>query len=148
MKLRNKKTGEIIKDAQYRNYGTKDGFVITTPTDRYSYKSLKEFCEDWEDAEDINVTNIPLIEDDEIREIVRAWADVNDAGKLKYNSDENSLDDIYRNTITFNRGLGLEDGKKYTIAELCGEGETPEPVEPTFVDLDERIKEKRENANR
>lgn len=123
MKLRNKKTGEIIKDAQYRNYSTRDGFVITTPTDRYSYKSLKEFCEDWEDAEDINVTNIPLIEDEEIREIIRAWAKVNDTMVLKYNYDENSLDDIYRNTITFNMGLGLEDGKKYTIEGLCGEEE-------------------------
>lgn len=119
MKLRNKKTGEVIKDAQYRNYSTKDGFVITTPTDKYSYKSLKEFCEDWEDY---NPTE-PRIDNEEIREIIRAWADVNDAGKLKYNYDENSLDDIYRNTITFNRGLGLEDGHSYTIPELCGEEE-------------------------
>ena len=119
MKLRNKKTGEVIKDAQYRNYSTRDGFVITTPTDKYSYKSLKEFCEDWEDY---NPTE-PRIEDEEIREIIRAWADVNDAGKLKYNSDENSLDDIYRNTIAFNRGLSLEDGHSYTIPELCGEEE-------------------------
>ena len=119
MKLRNKKTGEIIEDAQYRNYSTSDGFVISTPTDKYPYKSLKEFCEDWEDY---NPTK-PCIDDEEIREIVRAWADVNDAWKLKYNSDENSLDDIYRNTIIFNRGLGLEDGHSYTIDELCGEEE-------------------------
>lgn len=63
----------------------------------------------------------PLIKDKEIREIIRAWADVNDAGKLKYNDDENSLDDIYRNTISFNRVLGLKDGWEYTIPELCGE---------------------------
>ena len=119
MKLRNKKTGEIIKDAQYRSYSTRDGFVITTSIDKYPYKSLKEFCEDWEDYN----PKEPLIDNEEIREIVRAWADVNDAGKLKYNSDENSLDDIYRNTITFNRGLGLEDGGEYTLAELCGEEE-------------------------
>ena len=43
MKLRNKKTGDIIKDAQYRNYSTRDGFVITTSIDKYPYKSLKEF---------------------------------------------------------------------------------------------------------
>lgn len=65
----------------------------------------------------------PLIEDKEIREIIRAWAKVNDALVLKYNHDENSLDDIYRNTIAFNMGLGLKDGGKYTIAELCGEEE-------------------------
>ncbi len=83
----------------------------------------------------------PLIKDEEIREIIRAWAKVNDATRLKYNYDENSLDDIYRNTITFNMGLGLKDGEDYTIAELCG---TPEPLEPTSIDLDERIKEKEE----
>lgn len=68
----------------------------------------------------------PLIKDEKIREIIRAWADVNDAGKLKYNSDENSLDDIYRNEITFNMGLGLEDGKEYIISELCGEEDSDE----------------------
>lgn len=86
----------------------------------------------------------PLIEDEEIREIIRAWAKVNDAMALKYNYDENSLDDIYRNTIAFNMGLGLKDGEKYTIAELCGEEEAPEPIEPMFIDLDGRIKEKGE----
>lgn len=30
------------------------------------------------------------------------------------------------------------------INELCGEEEAPEPTEPTFIDLDERIKEKEE----
>lgn len=35
-------------------------------------------------------------------------------------------------------------GGFYTIEELCGEEEAPEPKEPTFVDLDERIKEKGE----
>ena len=28
--------------------------------------------------------------------------------------------------------------------ELCGDEEAPEPIEPTFVDLDERVKEKGE----
>ena len=119
MKLRNKKTGETIKDAQYCAYSTRDGFVMSTSIDRYPYTSLKEFCEDWEDYD----PSKPLIDDEEIREIIRAWADVNDAGKLKYNDDENSLDDIYRNTIAFNMGLGLKDGGEYTITELCGEEE-------------------------
>lgn len=30
------------------------------------------------------------------------------------------------------------------INELCGEEEAPEPIEPTFIDLDERVKEKEE----
>ena len=119
MKLRNKNTGEIIKDAQYRTYSTRDGFVISTSIDKYPYKSLKEFCEDWEDYN----SKEPLIDNKEIREIIRAWAKVNDAMAFKYDYDENSLNDIYRNTITFNMGLGLKDGAKYTIDELCGEEE-------------------------
>ena len=35
----------------------------------------------------------------------------------------------------------LEDRTYYTIDELCG---APEPLEPTLIDLDERIKEKEE----
>lgn len=145
MKLRNKKTGEI---GQIGYVATHNGQIIVEDISGeeypYSvicgYNSLAKLNEEWEDAEDINVPSMPLIDNKEIREIVRAWADVNDAGKLKYNSDENSLDDIYRNTIAFNYGLvGLKDGHSYTIAELCG---TPEPLEPTFVDLDERVKGK------
>lgn len=81
----------------------------------------------------------PLIKDEEIREIVRPWAKVNGATELKYYEGENCLEDVFRNEIHFNQALGLEDAKTYTIAELCG---TPEPIEPIFIDLDERIKGK------
>ena len=113
MKLRNKKTGEIQ---------TANSIVITDDREKdgvYVFRSIEQLVEEYEDYKPTE----PLIEDEEIREIVRAWADVNDAGKLKYNSDENSLDDIYRNSITFNRGLGLEDEHSYTIPELCGDYE-------------------------
>lgn len=86
----------------------------------------------------------PLIKDEKIREIIRLWAKVNSVVGLTYNDAENSLTDIFRNEITFNGWLGLKDGETYTIAELCGEEEAPEPIEPTFIDLDERIKEKEE----
>lgn len=65
----------------------------------------------------------PLIKDGKIRKAVRAWAEINDIKEITYNYSENSLEDIFRNTITFNMGLGLKDGKKYTITELCGEEE-------------------------
>lgn len=81
----------------------------------------------------------PLIKDEKIREIVRPWAKVNGATELKYYEGENCLEDVFRNEIHFNQALGLEDAKTYTTEELCG---TPEPTEPTFIDLDERIKEK------
>ena len=68
----------------------------------------------------------PLIKDEKIRKAVRAWSEVNggtEHTELKYEADENSLKDIFRNEIHFNQLLGLEDGKTYTIAELCGEEE-------------------------
>lgn len=132
MKLRNKKTGEIGRlyfDHQLIDPKTGTYAIVIQHRDRLGYEAfanyftLAELNEEWEDVEDINVPNMPLIKDEEIRKIIRAWADVNDGGKLKYNYDENSLNDIYRNTITFNRGLGLEDGHSYTIPELCGEEE-------------------------
>lgn len=81
----------------------------------------------------------PLIEDKEIREIVRPWAKVNGATELKYYEGENCLEDMFRNEIHFNQALGLEDAKTYTTEELCG---APEPIEPMFIDLDGRIKGK------
>lgn len=115
MKLRNKKTGKIQEIVVMPVIGGYPDETVLVDGET----SLKEFNKVWEDYEPID----PLIKDKEIREIIRAWADVNDAGKLKYNDDENSLNDIYRNEITFNMGLGLEDGKEYTIPELCGEEE-------------------------
>lgn len=46
-------------------------------------------------------------------------------------------------------GSSVVIGNIHENPELCGEEEAPEPLEPTFVDLDERIKEKEEEcANR
>lgn len=64
---------------------------------------------------------VPLIDCARIREIIRAWAKVNGVTELKYTADENSLSDIFRNSISFNRVLDLKDGEQYTITELCGE---------------------------
>ena len=83
----------------------------------------------------------PLIKDEKIRGIIRPWTKVNGVVGLTYDAAENSLTDTFRNEISFNGSLGLEDGCFYTTNELCG---TPEPIEPAFIDLDERIKEKEE----
>jgi len=119
MKLRNKRTGKIVELEKivFKNARTED--LLKWKTYEPNVNSLAELNEEWGDYQPTE----PLIDDKEIRDIIRAWADVNDAGKLKYNYDENSLDDIYRNTITFNMGLGLKDGEEYTITELCGEEE-------------------------
>lgn len=93
------------------------------------------------DRMDYHPEPAPLITDKKIRDIIRPWAKVNGVVGLTYDAVENSLTDIFRNEISFNGSLGLEDGCFYTTNELCG---TPEPIEPTFIDLDERIKEKEE----
>lgn len=95
----------------------------------------------------------PLIKDEKIRKAVRAWAEANninfnyyDEIDVKFNSSEHEFTWI-DTSIQFNEITGLENlkhGKRYTIDELCGEDESPEPTEPTFIDLDERIKEKEE----
>ena len=125
MKLRNKKTGEILEDVKFidTSLPTVELHYLDNGTTRMkTFRSFTELTDEWEEWEDYQPAE-PLIEDKEIREIIRAWADVNDAGKLKYIDDENSLNDIYRNSIMFNRGLDLEDGGEYTIEELCGEEE-------------------------
>ena len=51
MKLRNKKTGEIMDDVQYRNYSLSDGFGFRMNGKEWEYHSLAEFNEEWEDYE-------------------------------------------------------------------------------------------------
>lgn len=95
----------------------------------------------------------PLIKDEKIRKAVRAWADANEIVKAFVVMNEHMNwtihgDDIDRNRFRiefFDRVVSENDEtKNYTIDELCGEEEAPEPIEPTFVDIDERIKEKEE----
>lgn len=160
MKLRNKKTGEIV-DVESLGHAEslkeKYGYQVTLSwKTKYenlsqckSYESLAELNEDWEDYKSAE----PLIKDEKIRKAVRAWAEANDIDscfygdkKVKFNSSEHRFTWI-DTSIEFDEIIGLENLKnrgRYTIAELCGEEEAPEPIEPTFIDLDERIKEKEE----
>ena len=123
MKLRNKKTGEIV-DLAKRGLlkSDNDNHIIVYPEGTlkyYAYNSLAELNEEWEDY----APKEPLIKDEKIRDIIRSWTKVNDVVGLTYNAGENSLTDIYRNEISFNACLGLEDGSTYTTNELCGEEE-------------------------
>lgn len=110
MKLQNKRT---------RGLANCEPIEVKTDAGFHDYYSLAELCEEWEDY----APQEPLVEDDEIREIIRAWAKANGATELKYYEGENCLEDIFRNEIHFNQALGLEDGHSYTITELCGEEE-------------------------
>ena len=52
MKLRNKRTGEIVDDIQYRNYSLSDGFGFCMNGKEWEYHSLAELNEEWEDYEE------------------------------------------------------------------------------------------------
>lgn len=94
----------------------------------------------------------PLIKNAGMREVLRLWAKMNlipsNATTIEYHLAEtltgtetefwdNNLHIMFYGNIAPN----AVHGKIYTIDELCGE-ETPEPLEPSFIDLYERIREK------
>lgn len=119
MKLRNKKTGEIVEDYYL------DKFLA-----RYevpAYQSIKEFLNDWEDAPK------PIIKDEKIRKAVKAWAEANHLSDFKvYVSDDGEwlqLDGRIEcsqdtHSISFTGTLPSIDANKwYLLAELCGEEE-------------------------
>jgi len=127
MKLRNKKTGEIgelmgtLTSCPY--VGISIDFHDGNPKAFY-YNSLTELNEEWEDYTPVE----PLIKDEKIRKAVRAWAEACGAEQVKYAIACNQYYDV--------RGTGfsikflykpvevwMEDGKIYTITELCGEEE-------------------------
>lgn len=74
----------------------------------------------------------PLIKDEKIRKAVRTWAEANNINSNHYYETDVSFDSVEHcftwidTSIQFNEIAGLENlehGKKYTIAELCGEEE-------------------------
>lgn len=121
MKLRNKKTGDIIVGKCFTDIievlGKRGDFIV-----RPTLLNLDLFTKYWEEVCDYEPKE-PLIKDEKIREIIRTWMLANDVSELTYIVDENSLQDIFRNSISFNRVLDLKDGEHYTIEELCGEEE-------------------------
>ena len=118
MKLKNRKTGEIVEVF-------KGG-----PIDLYFYQSLAELNADWEDYS----PKEPLIKDTGARDVMRLWAKVNriptNATTIEYHFVEslcgtesefwdNNLHIMFYGKIAPN----AVHGKIYTIDELCGEEE-------------------------
>lgn len=129
MKLRNKRTGEVKEFNEI--FLTKTVKETNTATSEYverSYCKIAELNAEWEDYKPAE----PLIKDEKIRKAVRAWSKANNINSNHYyNTDiefdhaEHSLRWI-NTSIEFNEVTGLEnleDGKSYTIAELCGDDE-------------------------
>lgn len=96
------------------------------------YDTVEDLMDDYAAYGKYEPPKEPLIKDEKIRKAVRAWAEANEYDLDKgldyteyvgnygcsfatYGSDDNE--------IHFCKKLGLEDGRDYTIAELCGEND-------------------------
>ncbi len=128
MKLRNKKTGEVVeayKEGPIDLYFYINKYEGENKVDRKTYQSLSELNAEWEDY----VPKEPLIKDEKIRKAIRAWAEANEISQAKFyrNTSGFSASDDGHNLlsmISFDGFVSMfVDGKYYTIAELCGEEE-------------------------
>lgn len=119
MKLRNKKTGEIVefKLVQVNDKYIEDHEVDFLNGEKLTLKSL---------ADSFNDVNEPLIKDEKIRKAVRAWVDLYGYKFVTHR--------FYSTTTGYRWSLlaretqeiclpeldGLDESKDYTIDELCG----------------------------
>ena len=110
MKLRNKKTGEVMGISMA-------GDIIWVGN--YRYESLTELNTEWEDY----TYQEPLIKDEKIRKAVRAWG--YSPLTFKQHRRKGYCQFWYLDKyICFRDEFeGLKDRKLYTITELCGEEE-------------------------
>jgi hypothetical protein len=128
MKLRNKKTGDVREfeslNLIVRAEDPEDGFESWN-----DYHSLAELNGEWEDYKPAE----PLIKNEKIRKIIRAWAEVNLLSDVLYDKDKDciysgfGLDDTDTSVCISFDDIHvydeLEPRKTYTITELCGERE-------------------------
>lgn len=119
MKLRNKKTGEVVERTKIATlrYVEGDGEWIDE-----EYQTLAALNEEWEDYAPAE----PLIKDEKVRKAVRAWAEIGDIVSVYYHDERLERTDGF-GCIEFAGNSGWDDylgtGEMFTIAELCGEEE-------------------------
>ena len=121
MRLRNKKTGEIVEPL---SSGPIDLYFYLNKyeeneVDRKTYQSLAELNSEWEDY----TPKEPLIKDEKIRKAVRAWAEANDITEINVASSGYELWGGIDDWCIHFGGNPFKDIKplKYTIDELCGD---------------------------
>lgn len=119
MKLRNKKTGEIVErvDITIREVG------VVFNNDE-TYDSLAELNEEWEDYK----PKEPLIKDEKVRKVVRAWAEASGITKVLSYGDmfwigfrSINTESVWKFECFYIDASEFKKDKEYTIAELCGE---------------------------
>lgn len=124
MKLRNKRTGKIVELDHFSMHYNRPEEWGQQPCSTWNH-SLAELNEEWEDYKPAE----PLIKDEKIRKAVRAWAKACGAKQIKYSIAPNQYYDADMGAsfsikfLTKPVEVYLEEGKMYTIAELCGEEE-------------------------
>lgn len=113
MKLRNKKTGEIIEGKieipSYGEYAWR----------QYNFDSIAELNKDWEDY----TPKEPLIKDDKVRKAVRAWYDLNTNKDFAvFCEDACTLSIAHSARIEFLEKVfgNIKRDYGYPITELCG----------------------------
>ena len=130
MKLRNKKTGEVIETCKIIQNAVGTIVILTLDENErypYEYDSFDELCKDWEDY----TPKEPLIKDKKIRKAVRAWAEAcfNDNEFWVIYLDERNFtlkanrSDAKATFYSDNKIDDIEEDEFYTITELCGEEE-------------------------
>lgn len=132
MKLRNKKTGEIV-DVESLGHAEslkeKYGYQVTLSwKTKYenlsqckSYEFLAELNDEWEDYK----TAEPLIKDEKVRKAVRAWAKANGISGCICKEEIHCITfETERGMfISFENADPIPPEGNFTITELCGEEE-------------------------
>ena len=122
MKLRNKKTGEVVVEINkiglvWNKYGM--------PAEIGQYDSIAELNEEWEDY----TQKEPLIKDEKIRRCVRLWTEINGfKDKLLYAEFDDCCsfyeEETQNELLFYDLKLPeLKDRERYEVTELCGEEE-------------------------
>lgn len=120
MKLRNKKTGEVVTEIDTGQ--NNETFWVLGNKPRM-YETLAELNEEWEDYK----PSEPLIEDEKVRKAVRTWAGLYAPGVIKVCIYANYVS-LYKDGLVCIDLPGeifreLIDKHCYSIDELCGEEE-------------------------
>lgn len=91
------------------------------------YDAVEDLMDDYAAYEEYTPPKEPLIKDEKIRRAVRAWAEACGAKLIKYSIAPNQYYDADMGTgfsikfLTKPVEVWLEEGKTYTIDDLCGE---------------------------